>query len=394
MNDVPGATPTPPRRERRRRKLVLTLTVIASVIAFLAVFAVWAKRQLLETETWKETSTELLENQDIREQVAGFMVDELFTEVDIEAELQQALPPRAQPAAGVIAGAARNVAGDLANEALQRPRVQELWAEANENAHRRLLEVVKEGGDGDVTLNLDEIVSQLGDQVGVDVSGRLPADAGEIVILKTDQLQEAKDAVDLLETLAWALTALALILYGIAIYLADGWRRIALRNVGVAFIVVGVLGLAARGIAGGAVVDSLASTSSVEPAVQATWNIGTSLLAAGAGAVLFYGIVIVLGAWLAAPTGFGREVRRNLAPVLHDRWTAYIALLLVLVVLFWWAPTPGFERLPTSILLIALFVVGLEFLRSQAIRDFPNETWEAGTARWQESRRSLFRRGE
>src|SRR5262245_40263521 len=200
MEGVPTAPAAEPqRKDRKRRKLVLSLIVVASIIGFLAVFALWAKRQLLETETWKETSTKLLENEAIRDQVSGFMVDELFKEVDVEGDLEQALPPRAQPAAGVIAGAARNVADDLANEALQRPRVQELWALANENAHRKLLEVVKEGGEGDVTLDLNEIIADLGGQIGEDVSGKLPADAGEIVILKTDQLQEAKDAVDLLE---------------------------------------------------------------------------------------------------------------------------------------------------------------------------------------------------
>jgi hypothetical protein len=45
-------------------------------------------------------------------------------------------------------------------------------------------------------------------------------------------------------------------------------------------------------------------------------------------------------------------------------------------------------------LLIALFVAGLEFLRAQAIRDFPEQTWEAGSARWQQSGRELFKRGE
>ena len=192
------------------------------------------------------------------------MVDELFTEVDVQADLEQALPPRAQPAAGVIAGAARNVADDLANEALQRPKVQELWAVANENAHRRLIEVVEKGGEGDVTLNLQDIIGQLGGQIGTDISSKLPPGSGEIVILQTDQLQAAQDAVDLLETLAWALTALALILYGVAIYLAEGWRRVALRNVGIAFIVVGATALIVRGLAGNVVVEELSSTSSVE----------------------------------------------------------------------------------------------------------------------------------
>ena len=47
--------------------------------------------------------------------------------------------------------------------------------------------------------------------------------------------------------------------------------------------------------------------------------------------------------------------------------------------LFWWAPTEGFKRLPISLLIIALFVVGFEFLRRQAVREFPDETWEQGS---------------
>jgi hypothetical protein len=378
--------------DRPRRKLVFTLIVLASVVAFLAVFSVWAKRQLLETDTWTETSTELLENDDIREQVSGFMVDELFAAVDVQAGIEQALPPRAAPAAGAIAGAVRNVAEDLADKALQRPRVQQIWESANERAHSTLLDVIERGGDEDVTLDLQQIIGQLGAQIGVDVSGKLPPDAGQIVILETDQLQAAQDALDLLETLAWVLTLIALALFAVAIYLAQGWRREALRGVGFAFIAVGLGVLVVRGLAGGAVVDSLASTASVEPAVEATWSIGTSLLAAGGGAMLFYGIVIVIGAWLAGPSGLGRKARRAIAPILHQRWTAYAALALVLLLLFWWSPTPGFQRLPVALLLIALFVIGMEVLRRQAIREFPDQTLERGTESAQAAGRSLFDR--
>jgi tetratricopeptide (TPR) repeat protein len=83
----------------------------------------------------------------------------------------------------------------------------------------------------------------------------------------------------------------------------------------------------------------------------------------------------------------------KLAPILAGRATAYGALALLLLLLFWWSPTPGFERLPTSILIILLFIVGLEALRHQAIRDFPGETWERGVERWRGALRSLFRRG-
>jgi hypothetical protein len=382
-----------PAPARPHRKLVFALIALAAVIGFLAVFAVWAKRQLLETDTWTETSTELLENDDIAAAVSGYMVDTLFSEVDVEAEIEQALPPRAAPAAGPIAGAIRQLADERAGKALQRPKVQQLWEEANERAHGTLLEVVEGGGSEDVTLDLGTIVDQLGEQVGVsDAASKLPPDAAQIVILDNDELAAAQNAVDLLETLAWVLTAVALLLFALAIYLAAGWRREALRNVGFAFIAVGIAVLVVRGIAGNYLVDQLASTASVEPAIDATWSIGTSLLADGGGAMLFYGIVIVLGAWLAGPTGLGRTARREITPVLAGRSTAYAALVVLLLLLFWWSPTPGFQRLAPSIVLIVLLVIGLEALRRQAIRDFPEQTWEAGTRRWQDAGRSLLER--
>ena len=383
MNEAP---PT----GRRRHGLVFAIIVLASIVAFLAVFALWAKRQLLETQTWTNTSTELLQDKDIQTAVADYTVDTLFTNVPVEARLQQALPPRAAPAAGPIAGALRQLAYNLALRALQRPKVQALWEDANRVAHQRLIDLVEKGGSQDVTLDLGEIVNQLGEQVGVsDAASKLPPQAAQIVIFDNSDLVAAQDAIDLLQTLAWVLTVLALLLYALAIYLAAGWRRIALRDVGWAFIAVGIAALVVRGLAGDALTNHLATTSAVEPAISSTWSIGTSLLKDMGGAMVFYGIVIVLGAWLAGPTGFARSARRELASVLARRGTAYGSLAVLLLLLFWWSPTPGFERLATSILIILLFVVGLEALRHQAIRDFPEETWETGMERWRGRVRSV-----
>jgi hypothetical protein len=370
---------------KQRRGSVYALMAIASLLAFLAVFAVWAERQLLEEDTWVETSEELLEDEEIRTVVADFMVDELFTAVNVEAQLQVALPPRAQPAAGVLAGGAREVADNLANEALQRPRVQELWAEANRTAHRKLIEVVEHEGDEDVTLDLGTIVGQLGDQLGVDASSKIPPDAAQIEVLRADQLSAAQDIIKLLKGLAIVLTLLAIALWALAIYLARGRRREVLRSIGVIFIVIGVAVLFLRGLAGNLLTESLASTAAIEPAVANTWEISTSLLAAQGGALIFYGIAIVLGAWVAGPGRLGRGVRRAIAPVLERRLIAYTALALLLLLLFWWAPTPGLQRLPTSLLLILLMVIGLEFLRRQAVKDFPGETWAGASERWSSS---------
>ena len=251
--------------------------------------------------------------------------------------------------------------------------------------------MVIEGGDGalsteggTVTLDLRTLVEGVASQVGVDVSGKLPESVGEIEILKSDEIAAVQEGADLLKKLAYALILIAVAIYALAIGLARGRRRETVRAIGFAWIVVGLAVLAVRDFAGGAVVDALASTASVEPAIERTWSIGTSLLASSAVGLIGYGIVIVLGAMLAGPTRPATAVRRELAPLFHNRVAAYSLLVLLVLLVFLWAPTEGTQRLAPSILLLILMIVGFEALRHKTVADFPDETWAAAGERWRE----------
>ena len=90
----------------------------------------------------------------------------------------------------------------------------------------------------------------MGGQAGLNIADKLPPDAGQIEVIPADDLSGARQVVNLIEKLALWLTLLALILFAVAIYLARGWRREALRAVGFAFIVVGIAIAAARSFAG------------------------------------------------------------------------------------------------------------------------------------------------
>ena len=109
---------------RTRRRVAIALIVIASVLAFFAIFALWANRQLLDTDNWAQTSSELLEREAIRTQIASFLVDELYANVDVQSELEQVFeealtPQRAAVLAGPAAGGLRSLAEDAANRLLQ-----------------------------------------------------------------------------------------------------------------------------------------------------------------------------------------------------------------------------------------------------------------------------------
>ncbi len=386
MNDASpqeaSPQPAPPRKQRAHRGAVVALIVAASVLAFVATFAVWVNRQLLETDTWTETSTKLIEDPEIQTQVADFMVNALYANVDVQAELQQALPPRLQPLAGPAAAGLRQLATNLANRALQSPKFQELWEDANRKAQETLVNVVEEGGSEPVTLDVGTLVNGLGEQLGVDVAGRVPPDVAQIQIASNEKLVKADDVLKVLKAVAVFATLIALALFGLAIYLARDWRREALRAVGFAFIAVGILVLAARSLAGDAIVNSLSTTESVQPAASSAWSIGTALLKDQGGALIVYGLVIVLGAWLGGPMGIARSARRAITPILENRLVGYTTLGLILILLFAWSPTPGFSRVPTALLLILLVVGGFEALRHRAVADFPGETWDGATERW------------
>jgi hypothetical protein len=85
-----------PAKTLSSRRLTTALVVIASVIAFFAIFAVWVKRQALDTDEWTTTSSELLQKKAIHEAVATDLVDELYANVDVAAELRGVLPPDAR----------------------------------------------------------------------------------------------------------------------------------------------------------------------------------------------------------------------------------------------------------------------------------------------------------
>ena len=266
-----------------------------------------------------------------------------------------------------------------AEELLGRPRAQALWEEANRRAHGRFMDLIEGGGEsvstegGDVTLDLKALLGQTAERFGVGgrAEAQIPDDAAQITILHADRLELAQDAVRFLRALALVLVVVALGLFALAVYVARGWRREALRACGIGFLFAGAAALVARSLAGDAVVDALATTEAARPAAEAAWSISTSLLVEAAAAAIAYGVVIVGAAWLAGPTGWAVAARRGLAPYLREPRYAYGALAVIVLVLLAWGPTPATRPVIPALVLVALLVLGLEVLRRQTAREFP-----------------------
>jgi len=296
----------------------------------------------------------------------------------VQARLEQRLPPDLEGLSGPLAGALRSPAEQAVGRILERPRVQALWETVNRAAHETLIRVLedetREGvstAGGEVTLDLRLFLVDIGTELGFgeQLDARLPAEAGQITVLESDQLDSAQTALRALKALSWLLVIAALVAFGGALVLTRT-RRELLRSIGIVFLLVGIVLLVIRRVVGAYVVDALAAGESVRDAVGSSWVIGTSLLAQVAWALIIYGVVMLLGALLAGPARESRRLRHAIAPGFRDRpaigWTVLAATFLLLVL---WAPVPALETWGGVLLLGALVALGFEAFRRLTVAE-------------------------
>jgi hypothetical protein len=367
-----------PKRRRGRATVAWIVLVLAGLFLLLSSFAVWVNRVALNTEVFSDTSSQLLEDDAIRTAVATRAVDELFDSVDVNAELKAQLPADYKSLSGPAAAGLREASYTLVARALEQPRLQRVWQASIEESHETLVQILEGDGDrvstegGVVTLDLERIVLEAADRIGIreQVEGKLPEDVGRIEILRSDELDTAQNAFQLLKTLAWALPLLTLGAFALVVWLS-GDRRRAVRRIGVTIGLVGVLVLVAVNLTGNYIVNELVAEADTREAASNAWDILTELLRDSSRWLVAVGILFLIAAWLAGPGPRAVGARRLLAPAVRDRVWAYGALAIVGLILLLTGPVGDFARLLVVVAFIALGAVWIEVTRTQTRHEFP-----------------------
>lgn len=378
------ATETPisePLAGKRRGRAIgaWVVLVLAGLLLLLSSFAIWVNRVALNTDVFVDTSSELLDDDAIRSAVATRAVDELYAEVDVSSLLEDRLPSDFQSLSGPAAAGLRQASYQIVDRALERPAMQKLWAISLEESHKTLVQVLEGGGDrvstdeGVVTLDLRPIVLDTADRIGLrdEVARRLPADAGRIEVLRSDELDTAQNVFQLLKTLAWLLPILAIGMFALAVWLA-GDRRRALRRIGITAVVVGVLGLVVIRLAGSYVVDELVADTETRTAAGNAWDILTEVLRGTFRSLVVIGVLFLVAAWLAGPGRRAFGTRRVLAPAVRERAWAYTGLGIVALILLLIGDVNDFTRLLFVVLLVGLGALWIERTREQTLQEFPD----------------------
>ncbi len=408
MPEPPGAVEpaltSPEPAPHSRRALIGVILACAVVVGVFATLAVWINRQVLDTNSWTNTSSQLLADPKIEAAVGGLLVNELFSSVNVSAEIKAALPSQLAGLAPPATAGLRALAIRIAPQVLSTATVQSAWRLANRTAQLELLRILNGGSktvsttNGVVVLHLYPLLMQLAAQLGLQdqlatvqsgaqgaagatargivqqkLGVTLPPLTANIVILRSSQLKTAQNIVNSIKGFALVLPLIALALFILAVSLAGGWRRVAVRATGWCLIGIGVIVVLARRIIGDILVDSLVTVPSSKPAAHQVYAIGTSLLYDTAIALITYGSAILIGAWILGHTRPALALRRALAPSLRVRAPyVYAAAGLGLLVMVVWGPFPS-TRQPIPVLGIAvLLALGIQALRQKTAREFPD----------------------
>jgi hypothetical protein len=73
---APADPPVEASPKHPHRRLALFLATLASVLAFLAIFSLWVNRQLLNTDNWTNSSSQLLQEPAVRDQLSIYLEDQ------------------------------------------------------------------------------------------------------------------------------------------------------------------------------------------------------------------------------------------------------------------------------------------------------------------------------
>ena len=177
------------------------LIVATSLITFVSILTVWVERQMLDGHSWHKASTKIIQDPAVQSALATELVNEMYTNVDIAAELQTRLPKDFKQLADPAAAALRDPATRGVEFLLSQPRFQTAVRQGERHGAREARQRAREQDrlrdldrNGVVTLDVTELLKQIGEALGVpsDALNRLPPDTGVITIMSLDQLDTAQ----------------------------------------------------------------------------------------------------------------------------------------------------------------------------------------------------------
>ncbi len=318
---------------RLRNILVVVLVVLSCLAVAVTGIAWWAHYTVLNTDGYMKIVGPVGKDPEAIASLSDYIAGQIVSATDLQQRTTDALPPKAQIFAGPITGALEDFIAKGTTKVLSTPQAYDLWLNINEVAHEKIVALLR--GDttyayiegSDVKLDTLPLISQvlvwldgklpgaLGtkfsppviapgtppdesiQQVSAWTGRTLPADFGQVTVLKSDSLGVAQTAVRWFDTLVWVLLVVSIVLIALTIWLSRHRRRTLIElGIGVAIALILTYVIAKQGsdaivsdIVGGGGLGAVRDVvnASLEPLTKLTiW-------------IVVIGVIVAVAGWLS-----------------------------------------------------------------------------------------------
>jgi hypothetical protein len=404
VNELEGAR-REPRHPFRALGSVL-LIILASVLALLAVVAVWANSIIRDTDRYVATVGPLASDPDVQQAVTTRVTNVVLRQIDVDAlvaELSRAasekgVPPRAADLVNNLSGPIESGLKELVSSTVMRvvssDAFQTAWTNANRRAHDAVDKALTGTSDSVVSLkdnrvaiDVGPIVAQVKDRLvsaGFGAAAKIPEVHTEFVVIEGKDVGKIKSYLRVLQIIGTWLPIIAVLIAAGGVFLAFHRRRALIGAAIGIFLAMVVLGVALT-VFRAVYLDHLPAGTNAD-AAGAVYDSLVRFLRSSVRAVGALAVITALGAFVVGPSrvavftrhfctrgiGAGRDVATSaglrLGPVggfvhRYKRWIGAAILAGAAIVLFTWSYPTMMVVIWTAVIVLVAFAIR-EFLDS------------------------------
>ncbi|MFF5312933.1 hypothetical protein [Streptomyces massasporeus] len=392
------------RHRRLRYAAASVLLLLAFLLAPLAVVAAWVDSEVSDTDRYVQTVAPIATEPSVQNTVTDRLTKRVVDNVDVAAftaALGQTLqregaPPRVvegtEALTGPLTSALNSAVRDIVHKVVTSDQFAEVWDDANRQAHAAVVKVLTgegssaiQAGDDSIDLNLGTVIDNVKQRLvaaGFDQASKIPDVDKTITLFETDKLNEAQDAMRLLNVLGTWLPVLVLVLAALAVWSAPA-HRVALMSTAIGVGVMMIVLLVGLAVMRQVYLDSVPTTALPQDTAADIYDTFLRFLKNSTVTVLVIAVITALAAYLYGPGRGARWVRRTAVGVTgatgrsmarhglrtgatgrwlsaHRKWTTGIAIAGgALALVLWNYPTPGAVALVLGIVVLVLVLLGI-----------------------------------
>lgn len=394
--DGQGSWRTP--RFKGQQILSGVLLGLALLMLLLSLVTVWLETTVLNKSEFVDTVGPLIEDEEVTDAVSRALVAQIFEDVSTEEVLSEELPDLPSFVPTLLDTALEEITLRLTQDLLQTELVSEIWYTAVGGAHEIAGRIISgdtliQDDEGAVVLDLSPVVERLTEplrDLGLDLNldeAIAERDLGKVVLIEDGQLGAVQDAVELLDTLSWFLPAFTVVLLAAAIYLSRRRRSSTLYAAVGVFVLMIVLALMLR-ISRSFLIDNVKEEN--QQAVENIWDHVLRRLYGSIIGLAALAIVVFVALWLTGRSSSAVSARAHVADGLDRlrggrlgelapeglddkirprRRAIEVGAVLVTVVILWSQPNLSGTAVVVAAVLLALFLLAVEFFVRPAPRD-------------------------